>query len=367
MKKWVTLFLICFAISALAEEYTLRLLVWEGYAPKKYIAEFEKEMLQKYRKKVKLKISFVAGSDDFYDPIRNKSFDVVTPSQHHFKDKRFKFIANGLLLPLNLKNIPNYKNVIPSLRKADCLTDNRKAYGIPVAQGPYGLAYNTGKFKEVPKSWNALWQPENKGKYVLSKEEYIYNAAITALALDYPRKSICSYDALNNDKFKKKLRELTVNAHCFWIGQDSAEALFGHKLATVWGDSISDLKKKGEIWKIAKPKEGTMFWVDNYAITWTLKEKPFLKKIAEEWINKTLSPEFQGDNILRHLTIYPIVTNIPGKLTAEESERVYKRETDVKKDNHIPMPTLTQRDRNGIKLLWEEALKGIPEKERHKK
>ena len=366
MQKWIIIFIALFSVSlsALGEEATLRLLVWEGYAPEKYIAEFEEEVFVKYGKKVKFKVTYVDGSDDFYDPIRNKDVDLVTPSHQLFKDQRYKYISNKLLLPLDVKKISNYKNLIPSLQKADFLSEDGEVYGIPVAQGPYGLAYNTGKIKIPPRSWNIFWDPANKGRYVLAAQEYIYNAGITALALGYPRKSICSYDALNNDEFRKKLRELTVNADSFWLGQDKAEDLVGKNIATAWGDSINGLQGRGETWKIAEPKEGTMFWIDSYAKTWSLKDKPFLKKIALEWISKTISKEFQLENITRKLSIFPTVTNISKQFTAQEKERINMENPDLVKERRIPMPTLSRRDRNGIKFLWQEAMEGLLEKKK---
>lgn len=345
--------------SAIAQPDVLRLLVWEGYAPKKYVEEFEKHIEAKYVRKVKIEISFVGGSDDFFAPVRNKKVDLVTISHHLFKDERFNYIGKQMLVPIDLKNIPNHKHVIPALQKVEYHLSDSEVFGIPICQGPYGLAYNTEKFEQAPTSWDILWAPEFKDKYVIGAEEYVYNANITALALGYPRGSISSFDALNNNEFKDKLRQLVVNAHSFWVGQDEADDLSGLSLAAVWGDSLGTLKKRGQVWKIAEPTEGTSCWVDEYAITWALADKPFLKKIAEEWINCLLTPEYQVDYIVRELTLGPITTNIGDMLTPEEKERLHIGIPNFFSENRILQHTYSQRDRNGIKLLWEEAMRGI--------
>jgi len=338
---------------------TLRLLIWEGHAPQAHVDRFEKQIEEKYGSRVKLHIRYVESSDDFYNSIRSGNVDIVMMTHHLFKDKRFKYIQNKLLLPLNLKNIPNFKHVIPALQKAKYLYTKGKVYACPESQGPYGLAYNTALLKEEPKSWDILWDPRFKGKYVISANEYIYNAQITALALGYPRESLDSYDALNNSEFKDKLRQLAQNAHSFWIGVDKPDDLSGHLLATVWGDSLALLKQRGEQWKIVEPAEGTPCWIDNYAITSTLADKPFLKKVAEEYINSLLSTDYQVGNIMRIISTIPVTTNIEHLLTTEEKMRARVGIPNFFIENRILVTTYSKRDRNGLKLLWKEAMKGI--------
>ncbi len=351
--------LLVYSLPAFGEENVLRLLIWEGYGPKIYVNEFEKEIEAKYGRKVKMEISLVESPDDFFNSVREKSADVVTISHHTIKDLRFNYIAKKLILPFDLKNIPNHANMIPDLKKADFHVSDGKIYGVPIANGPYGLAYNTKVFKQPPQSWKIFWNPAFNKKYAIGAHEYLYNVNITALVLGYPRESINSYDALNNRRFREKLRQLAVNAHTFWIGVDKPDDLLGLSLATSWGDSLSSLKRKGEIWKMANPIEGTMWWIDEYAITWALADKPFLKKVAEEWINKSLLPGFQVDHLIREVGIYSVITNIADKLTSVERKRIQTGTSGDFTDKRILQQPYSQRDRNGLKLLWDEAMEGL--------
>ncbi len=355
---WFVL-LLMFPLSAFGEEDVLRLLIWEGHAPKQHVLEFEKQIEKTYKRKVKLDIKYVVGSDDFYNSVRSRSVDIVMMTHHHFKDERFKYIKHDLLLPLDLKNMPNFKHVIPTLQKAKHLYSNGKVYASPVSQGPYGLVFNTALLKNEPLSWNIFWDPAFKGKYVIGGNEYIYNANITALALGYPRESISNFDTLNNKEFKIKLRQLAVNAHSFWIGVDKPEDLTGMTIATSWGDSLGPLNKRGEPWKVAEPAEGMPCWIDNYAITWALADKPFLKKVAEEYINGLLSTDYQAEHIMRDMSLTPIITNISNMLTLEEKERLHVGTPNFFNENRILQHTYSRRDRNGLSLLWKEAMKGI--------
>ena len=341
------------------ELLVLRLLIWDGHAPKEHIAKFEKQIEDKYGRKVKLQFDYVSGADDFYEPIRNRKTDIVMMTHHYFRDEQFSYIQKKLLLPLDLKNIPNFKHVIPSLKRAKHLYEDGQVYAVPYSQGPYGLVYNTELLDAEPESWNIFWEPRFKGQYVIGANEYIYNVNVVALAMGYPVEDISNFEALNNKEFKTKLRQFTENAHSFWVGVDTPDDLSGRPLATSWSDSLGGLKKRGEIWKIAKPKEGMPCWIDNFAITWALADKPFLKKVAEEYINTLLTTDYQIQHIIRYASLSPITTNISDLVTPQESERLHIGVPNFFEKNLILQHTYSQRDRNGIKLLWEEAMEGI--------
>ncbi len=348
------------AVFAFASEDILRLLVWEGYTPKEHIQEFEKKIAQKYNRKVKLKISYALSFNDFFDPVRDKKIDLVTVSHSSIKDAQFGYIKKGLFLSPDLKNIPNHAHMIPDLKEADYNYSDGKLYGIPVANGPYGLAYNTSVFKQAPTTWKIFWDPTYKNKYVIGAHEYLYNINITALVMGYSKDIINSFDALNNNAFKKKLRQLAINSGGGWIGIDKPKDFIDMSFGMSWGDSLIPLRRMGEIWKMANPTEGTMWWIDEYLITWALADKPFLKKIAEEWINQSLSTDFQVNHLIREVGVYPVVTNITDKLTKAEQNRF---QTDIASTSstkiRILQHTYSQRDRNGLKLMWDKAMEGV--------
>lgn len=352
------------SVSKNENENVLRLLIWEGHAPQAHVRRFEKQIEEKYDFKLKLQISYMDGTDNYYNLIRSSSVDMVMLTHHHIKDERYNFIKKKLILPLDLKNIPNFKNLIPALQNAEYLRSDGQVYASPESQGPYGLAYNTSILKQELKSWNILWDSGFKGKYVIGANEYIYNAIITALALGYSREAINSFDSLNNSTFRAKLRELTVNAHSFWFGVDKADDLSGQLLATAWGDSFNPLQQRGEQWKMAEPAEGMPCWIDNYAITSAMIDKPFLKKIAEEYINSLLSTDYQVNNIMRVVGTIPVITKIEHLLTPEEKKRTRIGTPNFFGKNRVLVPTYSMRDRNGIKLLWDEAMEGIELKEK---
>lgn len=344
----------CLTLPCYADE-KLRLLVWEGYAPAKQVKQFENYIRDKYAVSLTMEVKYISDPEEFFTSLRFKSVDLITPTHNLIKDERYKFITNEMLAPLDLELIPNYKNIIPALQNAEYITENNQVYGVPFIHGPYGLAYNT-KVLSAPLSWDVLWQPVFKGKYAVARDYPEVNIYITALALGYKGAQVYDYDALNNPEFKTKLSYLAQNAKSLWSGVDKADDIQGLPLAVVWGFSLPELNKRGEVWRIATPKEGTMGWVDNYAISRELKDKPLLLKFAMEWLNFVIGAEFQVDVVVREIGSSPVNTRIKDKLTADEIEQTHIDNVDFFQDNRILWPTIdNMRDRNGIKKLWEDA------------
>ncbi len=338
------------------EENVLRLLVWENYTPEKIVEAFVKGIEAKYKKKIRFEIKYAVSPDDFYDAVRSKNVDLITITHDEIKEKKYGYIKKKLILPYDLKNVPNHVNIIPNIKDADYHTSEGRLYGMPVANGPYGLAYNTEFFKQPPKSWNVFWEPAHKNKYLLGKGQYIYNVNITAMVLGYPKEDISNFNKLNNPEFREKLKQLAMNAKDFWIGVDKPEDLLGMRCATSWSDSLSGLKRKGEIWEMASPAEGTLWWIDDYLLTAALADRPFMKMVAEKWVNKVLSSEFQVEHILREVQIYPVITGISDMLTDVERKKVKPENNAGFMNSHVLRKVNSERNRNGLKLLWDEAL-----------
>jgi spermidine/putrescine-binding protein len=355
---------ICIVVSlTLAPDYVfaetqqiLRLLVWEGYAPETQREKFRQFIFEKYTIDVILKVAYIKDAEDGFAALRLKKADIVSPAHNRINDKRFKMIDSGLLLPLNLDNLPNYQQLNPSFKQLKHLVKDSVHYGLPFAWGPYGLVYNTEVFDEAPQSWNVLWDPKYKGQYSVADYGEI-NIYLSALAMGYDKTALGDFDRLNNKAFKVKLAALLGNAKSLWIGVDTANDLLQNKLASSWGFSLPELKRRGEIWKWAYPKEGVPGWIDNHVLSQELANKPKLKRIAEEWINFTISSEFQTSVLVEALSTNPV-----NMLTVETASEIQKQGFYAKSLNEpealiVLMPELDRRTRNGIDNLWNEALK----------
>jgi len=346
------MFLMLFASSVFAE--TLRILEWEGYLPDEHQQKFIALVKEKYDIDLTLEMQSVGGNDDFFSALRNNTADIITPSHNVPRDERYQLIKHRLVLPLNLENIPNYKNVDPGLQYADYSTEGDDVYAVPVCRGPYGLAYNTAIVKETPESWDILWDPQYKDQYTLGKEQYEQNVYLTALAMGMTRDDMSNYKKLNTPEFQEKLTQLVVNAHSMWEGVDTAEGLQGLALALSWGDAPTALKDVGERWEMAEPKEGTTAWVDNLMIGYALEDKPQLRQIAEELLNYVLSDDYQM--YLVQIGGNPIVTTITDQLTPEQIAQFHLNDPTHFQNYRVLWPTLSKADRKGLERLWKKAL-----------
>ncbi|SDU08156.1 ABC transporter substrate-binding protein [Desulfobacula phenolica] len=351
-------FVLFFVPSCAQADNILNLLTWDGYAPDKYVAEFEAFIEQKYDKKVKINRTYLQDTTEIFVPVRTGKADIFVPTQHILNDGRWKFVDNNLALPLNLENIPNYKYVLKSFEPYT--TFNGKVYAAPIAHGAYGLVYNTKYFPTPPKTWNILWDEQYKGKYTITKGTTEVNIYITALALGYDVDDMSDFAKLNNETFHAKLRTLVENAHSFWPGIDSPHHFKGLYLGTSWGWSLSGLNQKDDTWKMVDPQEGSPAWIDSHAIAHSLKNKPFLKKVAEEWINYTLGKKYQIEVVVNYLTSAPVTRNIVDGLPQEKIKEFHLDDPDYLAKYHHFYPTIKEkRDRNGLKVLWKNASKGV--------
>lgn len=338
-------------------DVTLNLLTWEGYAPDDQVAEFKRLVQKKYSEKLIFNIKYVSSADEFFQGVRRKSVDIIVPSHNIIKDERYKLIVQKLILPINLANIPNYSKILPSLQEAEYATDNGNVYSIPLVHGPYGLAYNTKKVSPAPTSWNIFWSDEHKGNYTLSSDYSEANIYITALALGFTPDQITDVKKLSAPATRTKLAQLIKNANNLWVGVDTAHDLSRNNLGAAWGFSFPQLLKQGQMWAMATPKEGTTGWVDGHAISQSLAAKPKSKRIAEEWINFTLSDNFQIKAIVRGIGSAPVNTTIKDRLTVKEVALYHLDDPTYFKNQRILWPTLSTRQRNFFKSLWNDALK----------
>ncbi|MCG8616487.1 MAG: extracellular solute-binding protein [Desulfobacterales bacterium] len=339
-----------------AENVTLRMLVWEGYTPDELCDAFKQLMAKEHNVNLTLDIKYVASNDDFFKALRDGNTDIVAPSHNVPKDKRWHLIKNGLVLPLNLDNIPNYKNILPALQKAEYCTSNGEVFAVPHVMGPYGLAYNTTIIPTPPDSWNVFWDEKYAGKYSIGMNQYEHNVSLAALAMGLPKDKIYDIKTLmSTPGLKEKLAQLAVNAGAMWQGVDDPDTLKGKSFAAVWGFSLPQLKQMGEEWRIAEPKEGTTGWVDNFMISHTLKDKPKERQIAEAWLNFVLGDEYQVYDV-RGLACSPVTTTVTHKLTPEEISMLHLDDPEHFEKNRILWEVLDQRQRNGIRMLWNKAL-----------
>lgn len=356
----VTLFSLLSLAPTFAEEFVLKLLLWEGYAPEKQVHIFEKLMFKKHGKKIKVEVNNADSVKEMFDKIKNKQVDIISPAHCYAKSEKYQFVQKGFLLPYNLKNMPHFKDMIPALKSSEFVSHQWKVYAMPIAHGPYGLIYNTKYFDVAPNSWSILWDPRLKGKYSISEDQFEANIYITALAMGFDKKDFTNLKKIKTPLFKEKLNDLYHNAGGHWRGVDTVEDLKDKVIATSWGDSRHALKKIGQNWVFAEPKEGVTGWIDSLYLGHSLKDKPFMKLIAEEWVNYSISPEFQIDVMLRDIGNDPVNLSIINKITPKEIKAHHLDDPSYFLNNRINWPELSERNQNWFDHIWKKVLNSKP-------
>lgn len=355
--KILLLFVFSLASQTSQAELILRILTWQGYTPQTMLEQFKTKIKKKYNEDLTFEIRYVSHSDEFFENIRNEAVDIIAPSHNIIHDERYQLIPRRLLLPIDLKNIPNYKDLIPALQFAPYTTVKSKVYSVPMLHGPYGLIYDTDKVSKAPSSWKVLWSEEYNRRYAISYDYLEANVYITALALGVPKDKLTDINTLQAYGVASALEVLVKNSNNMWRGVDTPEDLKGNSIATSWGFSLPQLKALKKEWKMSEMKEGVTGWVDGYALTNSLAEKPKLKLIAEEWINFCISKKVQLEVVVKGLSSSPVNISIADKLTAEQLKKSHFDDLEYFKKQRILWPLLTRRQRNYFKNIWDNALK----------
>lgn len=354
---------------AFAEE-VLRIKGWNGLYTKENVQKFEKYIKDKYKKPLRLEISYSSSPDEFFDALRSQDADMVSLNHAHGKTDRYNYIEKKIIIPINIKNIPNYKNIHSVYKDSGFFENNNKQYGIPYAGGVYGFYYNSKLMPETPKNWKILWNPKYKGKYSIAKDYYETNIYFTALASGFDlandKKVFEKID--KNQDFKTKLKYLVQNADHLWEGEENADKIQNLLMSTGWGPGIAELNKRGKMWKQVNPAEGNIGYIEYYSIGYSLqpdsirlnknkakRDRIFLMKAAEEWINYSLSPEYQVNALIRDYNTYPSVKDLKQYLTPEEINNLHI--DDIQYLNSIILwPASSIREKNMIRRWWRDAM-----------
>lgn len=349
-------FVLSSLLGAEAEELTLRMLIWDGYAPNDVQEAFKKYIKKQFDVELIFEITYASNPDSFFDKLRTGEVDLVSPAHNLPKDTRYNLTKNNLTIPVNLENIPNYQSLRPELSRQPWAVDNGEIYAVPIVHGIYGLAYDSSVVSPPPDSWSILWDPRYAGLYSVNKDYYELNIYITALSLGERKEDIFTYDRIKKRRLEQRLGSLAQNAGRFWVGFDQPEDYENLSLATTWRFTFPKGSGFSENWRVAVPREGTPWTIDTMMLSSTLANNSKLHKIAELWINFLLEPENQLSIFAKRIGTYPVTKDAWDIYTKDILSVDQKDRLERLFDTLIPWEILKTRDRNAFHLLWKEAM-----------
>ena len=124
------------------------------------VAAFEQWYEETYGVKVKVNYDTYPSNEDMYNKLKSGaiSYDLVIPSDYMIAKMR----EEGMLLPLNFRNIPNYEYI--SERFRGLYYDPEDRYSVPYTYGVVGVIYNANVVDEADTgSWDLLWNEKYAG------------------------------------------------------------------------------------------------------------------------------------------------------------------------------------------------------------
>lgn len=211
-------------------------------------------------------------------------YDVIVPSDYMVS----KLIDEGMVLPLDFENIPNFQYVDQQFKNPDY--DPENLYSVPYTWGVVGIFYNTDYIEEEVTSWSSLWDDRYAGK-ILMFDNPRDSFAIAQFSLGQSVNTADEADwraAAELLKQQKPLLQAYVMDQIF-DKMESGEAW----IAPYYAGDAAILVDNSDNIAFAVPEEGTNFFVDAACIPVTASHK----KEAEEYINFLCDPEIAGANM----------------------------------------------------------------------
>jgi putative spermidine/putrescine transport system substrate-binding protein len=278
-------------------EGSLDLISWAGYVEPEWTKPFE----QKTGCKVSDKEA--GTSDEMVELMKSGQYDGVSASGN----ATARLVAAGLVDPVNVSLVPNYKTVFSDLKNQPYNTFDGVNYGIPHGRGANLLMWNGNDVKPAPTSWNIMFDPKIAAKYkgkisAYDESSYIADAALY-LKFHQPNLGIENPYELNEEQFNaaiELLKEQRKNIGEYWseaAKQISAFAGGDVTVGTTWQYQYFALKEEGVPVKASPasqgflPKEGATGWSD----TWMISSEAKHPNCMYEWMNWIIEPKVNAE------------------------------------------------------------------------
>ena len=181
------------------------------------------------------------------------SYDVIIPSDYMVA----KMIDEGMLLPLNFDNIPNFSDVDPELKNPEY--DPENLYTVPYTWGTLGIIYNTTMVDQAPAAWADLWDEQYAGNILMfnnSRDAYAIAAFKEGKSVNPPTTDEVD-EVMEQLKAQKPLVQAYVMDEIFdkMIGGEAAVGVYYS------GDAITMIDDNPDLaWVF--PEEGSVLSVD---------------------------------------------------------------------------------------------------------
>ncbi|MBK8972788.1 MAG: extracellular solute-binding protein [Hahellaceae bacterium] len=228
---------------------------WSEYIPDGVLKQFTEET------GIKVEYSTYESNEVMYAKLqlqKGKGYDIIVPSTYYIA----KMSQEGLLKPIDRKQLTHFKNLNNSLLNKPYDPGNQ--YSVPYLWGSTGIAYNADVIPEGSITrWADLWDPKWKGQLLLTDDV----REVFHMALKINGHSANSSDPKEIGQAYEKLKTLMPNVLVFNSDAPREPYMAGDvNLGMIWnGEAVMAQQEMPNI-RYVYPEEGTIFWVDSFAI-----------------------------------------------------------------------------------------------------
>ena len=247
------------------------------------VREFEKWYEETYGQKVTVNYSTFASNEDMYSKIASGavSYDVIVPSDYMIA----RMAQEGLLLPLDFDNIPNYSQIDETFR--GLYYDPENLYSVPYTYGIVGVIYDANVVDEADiGGWELMWNEKYSGRILqFNNPRDAFGTAMYKLGLDVNSTDKAVWDQAYQEMLTQRPLVYSYVMDEIYNMMESGEAAVGAYYA---GDyfTMVDAQAENVDLQFYYPAE-TNFYVDAMCIPSCAKNK----ELAEIFINYMLSEE----------------------------------------------------------------------------
>jgi spermidine/putrescine transport system substrate-binding protein len=171
-----------------------------------------------------------------------------------------RMVRLGYLEPLDKKNIPNAKNLQPTL--ANPQWDPGRKYSLPWQSGMTGIGYNPKKTGRELSSWEDIFDPKFKGRMSMLSDARDASNAILMKNGTMPEDAtiddvLAAIEEIDKQNRKGQIRRFTGNDYTTDLAKGNLW------VAQAYSGDIPQLKADNPDLEFVIPEEGGTIWTDN--------------------------------------------------------------------------------------------------------
>ena len=258
-------------------------------------------------------------NEDMYTRLSTgaEAYDVVFPSEYMIE----RLIKEDLLAELDLANIPNMANVLPSLMNP--IYDPGNAHSIPYMWGTLGIVYNTDMVDEPITSWTALLDAKYADKKIYMMDSVRDTVGLALKTLGYSMNSHDPDELAAAGEWLLAQKDSGVVAG--YILDQAKDMMAGDEaaMAVMYSGDALYAMEKNEALAYVIPDEGSNIWVDGMCIP----KGAANKGAAECFINFMCRPDIAQKNMEYIYYSSPIKQVVEG-LSEEEKASIAMNPTE---------------------------------------